>query len=126
MPLIVIGIGPVIAHIDAGTLRGYGITSNSRFPLLPNVPTMAEAGFPNLVMTQDFGVAIRSGAPRDIVERLNREINAVLAQDAMKALVLKNGAIAQQSSPAEWGAYFLKKRAEFTALAKRLGIEVQD
>ncbi len=124
VPLIVIGLGPVIQHIQSGVLRGYGITSSARFPLLPNVPTLAEAGLPGIDMTQDFGVAIRAGTPKAIVDRLNTEINAVLALDEVKGLVLKNGAIAQQRTPAQWGEFFLKKRAEFTTLAKRLGIEV--
>lgn len=126
VPLIVIGIGPVIPHVQSGTLRGYAVTSASRFPLLPDVPTMAEAGLPDVEMTQDFGVAIRTGTPRAIVERLNREINAVLALEDMKTLILKNGAIAQQSTQDEWGAYFLKKRALATSIAKRHGIEVQE
>jgi tripartite-type tricarboxylate transporter receptor subunit TctC len=126
VPLIVIGIGPVIPHVQSGTLRGYAVTSAARFPLLPNVPTMAEAGLPEVEMTQDFGVAIRTGTPRAIVERLNREINVVLALDEMKALILKNGAIAQQCTPEEWGAYFLKKRALATSIAKRHGIVVQE
>jgi tripartite-type tricarboxylate transporter receptor subunit TctC len=126
VPLITIGVGPVIPHIQSGALRGYGLMSSTRFPLLPNVPTMAEAGLPGLEFTQDFGVAIRSGTPKPIVERLNREINAVLALDEMKAFILKNGAIAQQRAPDAWGAYFLKKRADTIATAKRLGIEVKD
>lgn len=126
VPLITIGVGPVIQHIQAGTLRGYGVMWSKRFPLLPDVPTMAEAGLPGVEFTQDFGVAIRSGTPKPIVERLNREINAVLALDDMKALILKNGAIAQGKSPEEWGQFFLKRRTEVTALAKKLGIEVAD
>ncbi len=126
VPLIAIGVGPVIPHIQSGTLRGYAVMSAQRFPLLPNVPTMAEAGLPGLEFTQDFGVAIRSGTPATIVERLNKEINAVLATDEMKAFVLRNGAVAGSSTPAQWGAFFLKKRADTTATAKRLGIEVAE
>lgn len=126
VPLIAIGVGPVIPHIQSGTLRGYGVMSGARFPLLPNVPTMAEAGLPGLEFTQDFGVAIRSGTPMAIVDRLNKAINAVLATDEMKAFILKNGAVAQQSTPAQWGEFFLKKRAATTATAKQLGIEVSE
>ena len=87
---------------------------------------MAEAGLPDVEMTQDFGVAIHTGPPRAIVERLNREINALLALADMKALILKNGAIAQKCTPKKWGAYFLKKRALATSIAKRHGFEIQD
>ena len=126
VPLIVIGLGPTIAHINAGTLRGYGITAKERFALLPDVPTFEQAGLPGVEFSQDFGVAIRAGTPRAIVMQLNREINAVLAMDDIKALVLKNGAIAQQRTPEEWGVFFLKRRAEATEIAKRLGIEVKE
>lgn len=126
VPLIAIGVGPVIPHIESGALRGYAVMAGARFPLLPKVPTMAEAGLPGVELTQDFGVAIRSGTPAAIIERLNREINAVLATDEMKRFVLRNGAIAQQSTPAAWGSFFLKKRTDTIATAKRLGIEVKE
>jgi tripartite-type tricarboxylate transporter receptor subunit TctC len=126
VPLIVIGIGPVIPHVESGILRGYGITSNERFKLLPDVPTMAEAGLPGAEISQDFGVAIRSGTPRAIVERLNKEVNAILATDEVKAFVLKQGAIAQNSSSDQWGQHYLAQKKAMTTLARRLGIEVKE
>jgi tripartite-type tricarboxylate transporter receptor subunit TctC len=126
IPLIVIGIGPVIPQVESGTLRGYGVTSQERFKSLPNVPTLAEAGLPGVELSQNFGVTIRSGTPSAITERLNKEINAILAQDDVKAFILKQGAIAQNSTSAQWGAFYLAQKKEVTELAKRLGIEVKD
>jgi tripartite-type tricarboxylate transporter receptor subunit TctC len=126
IPLIVIGIGPVIPQVESGVLRGYGVTSKERFKLLPNVPTLAEAGLPGVELSQNFGVTIRSGTPAGIVERLNKEINAVLALDEVKAFILKQGAIAQQSTAAEWGAFYIAQKKDVTDLAKRLGIEVKE
>jgi tripartite-type tricarboxylate transporter receptor subunit TctC len=126
IPLIVIGIGPVIPHIESGLLRGYGVTSKERFQLLPDVPTMTEAGLPGIELSQSFGVSIRSGTPKAIVERLNKEINAALATDEVKAFILKQGAIAQSSTPEQWGNFYLMQKSKMTELARRLGIEVKD
>ncbi len=126
IPLIVIGIGPVIPQVESGTLRGYGVTSKERFKLLPNVPTLAEAGLPGVELSQNFGVTIRSGTPPAIIERLNKEINAILAQDDVKDFILTQGAIAQNSTPAQWGDFYLAQKKEATTLALRLGIEVKE
>ncbi|MEH2626449.1 tripartite-type tricarboxylate transporter receptor subunit TctC [Bradyrhizobium sp. AZCC 1719] len=124
IPLIIIGIGPLIPHVQSNALRGYGVTAKERFPLLPAVPTIAEAGLPGLELSQNFGVAVRSGTPKELVEQLNREINAILATEEIKNFFLSQGAIAQHSTPEQWGDFYAAKKKEMSALAKRLGIEV--
>jgi tripartite-type tricarboxylate transporter receptor subunit TctC len=74
------------------------------------VPTMAEAGLAGLELSQNFGVAVRSGTPKEVVERLNKEINAILAIDEVKNFILGQGAIAQQSTPEQWGDFYAAKK----------------
>lgn len=126
VPLIIIGVGPLIPYVQSSVLRGYAVTAKERFPLLPTVPTMAEAGLPGFELSQNFGVAVRSGTPKEIVERLNKEINAILATEEVKNFFLSQGAIAQQSTPEQWGDFYATKKKEMSALARRLGIEVVD
>jgi tripartite-type tricarboxylate transporter receptor subunit TctC len=72
----------VIAHLREGRLRPLAVTTATRSPSLPDVPTTAEAGFPAVEATAWFGVAAPARTPRPAVQRLNREIEAILADAA--------------------------------------------
>jgi tripartite-type tricarboxylate transporter receptor subunit TctC len=73
----------VIGHLREGRLRPLAVTTSTRTPALPNVPTTAEAGFPAVEATAWFGVTAPARTPREIVDRLSREINACLADPAV-------------------------------------------
>ena len=72
-------IGTVISQIQAGRLRPLGVGSATRSSVLPDVPTIAEAGLPGYEMSPWIGVFAPAGTPRPVIDRLNREINATLA-----------------------------------------------
>jgi len=82
---------PLQAQIRAGRLRALAVTSAKRFPLLPALPTIAEAGFPGFEALAWNGVLVPSGTPRPIVERLNGEINAILQQPAVRTALNAQG-----------------------------------
>jgi tripartite-type tricarboxylate transporter receptor subunit TctC len=69
---------PLKPQIDAGKLRAIAVTTAKRFPLLPDLPTIAESGYPGFASDAWNGVLVPAGTPPAIIERLNREINAVL------------------------------------------------
>src|SRR5258706_14747678 len=64
------------AQVQAGKLRALAVTTAKRFPLLPDLPTIAEAGYPGFEALAWNGVRVAAGTPRPIVERLKAEINA--------------------------------------------------
>jgi tripartite-type tricarboxylate transporter receptor subunit TctC len=74
-----------VPHVKGGRLRALAVTSERRSRLLPDVPTMAEAGVPGYVMDVWFGVAVPAGTPPAVVASLNREINRIIAQPEVKA-----------------------------------------
>ena len=69
---------PLQAQVQAGKLRALAVTSAKRFPLLPDLPTIAESGYPAFESLAWNGVLVRAGTPKAVVDRLNAEINAVL------------------------------------------------
>jgi tripartite-type tricarboxylate transporter receptor subunit TctC len=73
----------VIGHLREGRLRPLAVTTDVRSPSLPDVPTCAEAGFPAVEATAWFGVTVPARTPREIVDRLARDINACLADQAV-------------------------------------------
>lgn len=126
VPLVMLGVGPLIPQVQSGLLRGLAVTSKERFPLLPAVPTMAEAGLPGIEFSQYFGIAAPNGTPKEIIERLNSEINAILGTDEVRNFFLGQGSVVQQSTPSQWGDFYRVQKKQATELAKRLGIEVMN
>ena len=79
-------------YIRSGQLRALAVTADRPLPYAPNVPTVAEAGLPGLIMSVWFGVLARSGTPAAIVEELNRQINDTLNDPQIKARLVRDGA----------------------------------
>jgi tripartite-type tricarboxylate transporter receptor subunit TctC len=116
---------PVMAHIRAGKLRPIGITSRDRSPLSPDIPTMAEQGFPELVAVNWWGVFVPAGTPRPIVEKLNGDLVKVLADPDLKKRYADLGVEPVSSTP-EFLADFVKaEAARYAKLIKEAGIKVE-
>ena len=75
--MLVTGLATAAARIKAGQVRSIVMTGGARSPLIPEVPTMAEAGVPDFVLGALFGVFVPAGTPRDVIERLLKEVAAV-------------------------------------------------
>lgn len=114
-------IVPVTPHIKSGKLKALAVTTKMRAPTLPDVPTMAEAGYPNFEAVAWFGLLAPAGTPPAIVERLSKEVNAILKTPELTARLAGMGAIVQGTQPAEFGRFMsaeVKKWAPVTARAQ--------
>jgi len=111
-------------HIHAQKLRALAVTSEARLGELPDVPTMAESGYPGFLAAYWNGVLAPAGTPAAIVERLNVTINASLAAAEMRASVLKLGMTPKIATPQEFGARIAAELAEWTAVAKAAGLSI--
>lgn len=89
-------------QIKSGKLKGIAIASKERSPLLPDLPTIAESGFPDFDVTSWFGLAAVAGTPREIIDRLNAEINAIAKQPAVREALTTQGLTAWPSTPEEF------------------------
>jgi tripartite-type tricarboxylate transporter receptor subunit TctC len=79
-------------HIEAGTLRALAVSTIARSTLMPDLPTVAEAGIPGYDAGGWSGILAPAGTPPEVIERLNAELNAVLASDAVRTALLADGA----------------------------------
>jgi len=110
-----------LPHIRSGALRALAMAGKSRFAALPDVPAIGEtvAGYE---ANSWGGVGVPRGTPTEIIERLNREINAGLADPAVKARLEQVATVPLILSPAEFGAYMAAEVEKWGKVIKRAGI----
>jgi tripartite-type tricarboxylate transporter receptor subunit TctC len=114
-----------VSNIAAGTLRGIAVAAAARSAALPNVPTAAEAGLPGFEAVQYYGLAAPAGTPRPIVERLNKELRAILATADMKKLLVEAGSDPTPSTPEEYAANIKREEGKWANLVKKLGLKLE-
>src|SRR5215467_8484365 len=82
---------PALGNLQAGTLRAIAVLSDTRFSLLPDVPTSAESGLPGFESVLHYGLLAPAGTPRDIIERLNKELRALVTADEVTKRIHQEG-----------------------------------
>jgi len=110
--------------IEAGRLKALGTSGKVRSPILPNVPTIAEAGIPGYDATIWIGVMAPAGTPKEIVELLNREINKILMRPDIQESWKRQGANTMMMSPQEFGAYIESEIERWGKLIKANNIGI--
>jgi tripartite-type tricarboxylate transporter receptor subunit TctC len=115
---------PVIDLIATGKLRALAVTAPQRISALKDVPTVAEAGFPELVVQDWVGYLVKSGTSNDIVQRLNEAINKALAKPAVREALAKLGAEPAGGSPDEFSKFIGSQTAYWAKVVKDSGMKM--
>jgi tripartite-type tricarboxylate transporter receptor subunit TctC len=116
-------LGSSLALIRDGKLRALAITTEQRIEELPDVPTMIEAGLPGYEVSLLFGVLAPAGTPSAVIGRLNREINAIMTEPAIKAVLARQAIHARSSTPEALRAQIVKEIELWRGLAQKAGIK---
>jgi len=114
----------IIGHIRGGALRALAVTTAERSPQLPDVPTVAET-IPGYEASALFGMGAPIKTPPEIIEKLNREINAVLAEPNVKARLIELGGEPLVSSPQGFGAMIAAETEKWAKVVKFADIKVE-
>lgn len=113
-----------LSHIRDVRLRALGMASSRRFPLLPDVPTVAELGYPAFNASQWYGLCAPAATPRPVVERLNKALNAVLANPEVKAKLTDAAADVEPMSPEQFADFIRNEIAKWTRLVKAANLKL--
>ena len=101
--LVFTGAPAVLGHIKSGQLHALAVSSPKRLEAMPDLPTVAESGYKNFEADQWYGVVAPAGTPKDIVQKLNVQINLALNSPELKKRLSAEGAIATPESPEAFG-----------------------
>lgn len=112
-----------IGHVQAGRLRALAVTSARRFPSVPNLPTVAEAGVAGYESVSWNGIAAPARTPRDVIDAIQREVARALQQPDMKERFLKDGIEPIGSTPEQFAAHIRSERAKWEKVVDRAGIK---
>ena len=112
-----------LAFVKEGKLRALATTLRSRSPLLPDVPTIYEAGLPQFTISNWMGLVGPANLPRDIVERINREFAAALKRPEVLAALERQAFIANPSSPEQFAAFIKEQMESYGRLLRAAGVQ---
>lgn len=111
-------IPPYLQLLKTGKIKALAVTTATRSPLLPNVPTIAESGYPGFESIASYGFFAPAGTPAPIIEKLNKEVNVVLKDPALKAKLLDLGIEVQGSTSKELQDFVNKEVNKWATVIK--------
>jgi len=115
---------PLQGQIQAGKLRAIAVTTAKRFPLLPDIPTIAEAGYPGFEALAWNGILVAAGTPRPIVQRLNTEINAILKDPSVKSALNAQGFDLIGGTPDDFANLIRSESEKWAPVIKKTGAKI--
>lgn len=113
-----------LPQIRAGKLKAYGTTYFERAPLAPDIPTIAEQGYAGFYTDSWYGIVAPAGIPKEVVARMNAEVNRALAVPEVRAALLKRGLDPIPSSPERFGEFIRSEIAKYAKIVKDAGIKI--
>lgn len=117
----VVGLPPVLPHLNAGTLRALAVVEGQRSELLPNVPTIAEQGFPGFAVNYWMGLLAPAKTPNDVIARLSKELTLILDEPDVAPALRKQGATILRGSPEEFSKLIASEVPRWAAVVNNIG-----
>ena len=124
VPLAFNTTGAAIGNIQVGKIRPIAVAAPKRSAALPDVPTAAEAGLAGFEAVIYYGLSAPAGTPRPIIERLNKELRAIVTSDEISQRLIADGGDPAPSTPEEYAANIEREEGKWVALLKKLGLVV--
>jgi tripartite-type tricarboxylate transporter receptor subunit TctC len=116
-------VGSAQAYIKEGRLQGIAVSGTQRSPLLPQVPTFAESGFGNYKMMYWFGLMTPTGVPKDIIDRMQKEVVHALTQTKVQEIFAAAGVKPASNTPTEYANLVREESAMWAEVIKKAGLK---
>ena len=119
------GLNTVRQHVTSGKLVALATTGDRRSPFAPDLPTLAEAGLSDFKAGTWYGVLALAGTPRPVIQRLNAELNRILAGNDFKELLATTGAEPANNTPEQFGQFMKEERQRWDKVIKSASIKLE-
>ena len=123
--LLVADVPFLLPQIKSGAIKALALTSAARTPVLPDVPTTAELGYPRVNSDNWYGLVAPAGVPADVLERLHRAAVAALASDDLKKQYDTFNATPAPSTPQQYAAFVLAEQAKWGPVVLKTGVKLE-
>lgn len=120
-----IGMVQAMPHVRAGKLRALAVSTAKRSKAAPELPTIAESGFPNYEQSSWVGVVVPAGTPKEIISKLNTEIVRILEMPDVRDKITDRGLEPLSSTPEQFAAVIKADGAKYAKLVKDIGLKVE-
>jgi tripartite-type tricarboxylate transporter receptor subunit TctC len=117
-------VATVLPHVRSGRVRLIAVSGAARFALMPEIPTVAEQGFPGFDAYGWNGIVAPAGTPRDVVARLNREINEILKSEKTKSILNGNQIEIAGGTPEEFAAFMRREAERWGPVIRAAGVKL--
>jgi tripartite-type tricarboxylate transporter receptor subunit TctC len=125
IPLVYTAVAGAIKHVEAGKLHPIAVSSRTRSPSLPNTPTFIEAGVADFESSSWVGILAPAKTPRPVIDRLNKELNALLTSPEVIERLAKLGIVATPGTPEQFGEQMKADLAKYGPVVKAAGIKTE-
>ena len=114
----------VLPYVKGGKLKVLAVGTPARLPIMPDVPTTAEAGYPNVLVSTWYGVLAPGKTPRDVVMKFNTAMNTVMATPEAQFFA-EQGVLVNGGTPEDFGAFIRSESKRWPAIAKAAGVKLE-
>jgi tripartite-type tricarboxylate transporter receptor subunit TctC len=114
-----------LPQIRAGKLRGIAVASSRRSPVLPDLPTLSEAGLTGFAADSWFGIMVPAGTPKDIVAKLNADIVKALDSAEVREIITRQGGEVMGSTPEQMAAQIRSDREKWGKVVRESGAKIE-
>jgi tripartite-type tricarboxylate transporter receptor subunit TctC len=118
-------VAAALQYVRSGRLRALAVTTGQRIPAAPDIPTVAEAGYPGYEVINWHGLAGPKGMPKDAVARLNREANEALKSQDVEKILATDGLTAAGGTPERFEAILKSETARWAKVVRQAGVKVE-
>jgi tripartite-type tricarboxylate transporter receptor subunit TctC len=125
VPMAFVGVASAAPLIASGKIKILAVASEHRSGSLPNVPTMAEAGYKDLQFAQWYALFARAGTPKPVIDKLNQATKTVLAKEDVKKSLATQGADPEYMTPEQLQTFYQSEIKRFADIINRLGIKAE-
>jgi tripartite-type tricarboxylate transporter receptor subunit TctC len=114
-----------VPHLKSGRIKGIAVTTAKRSALLPELPTLSEAGLAGFDANNWYGLVVPAKTPRAIIDQLNAEVTKILAMPEVKTALFNQGLDPAPGTPEQFGAYIKSERAKWARVIKESGAKAE-